>query len=105
MIAHILGIPADHPDAMPLLVQGAHDALEGGVVLSLQDWAAMGFHERAAFTAAGRRLAIANALRVGLAASGESGRVLGEVDGGQAHDDALLSRALRACAEVARGSR
>lgn len=84
-------------EARAVLVEHARMFLAAGGSLSLDDWGALYGAERAAFVAAGRELAVRQAVRIGEAAQGDLAalRVLAEIDGGQAHDDARLAIAVR----------
>ena len=92
-------------DLRPILTEHARFFLQGGGQLALADWASLDELERAAFAAAGRRLRVEQAVRVGLAAQGDLAamRVQAEVDGGQAHDEAALSAAVRAAKAATHG--
>lgn len=87
-----------------LLGEHARAFLLGGGHLSLAEWAGLHGLERAALTAAGRRLVVEQAVRVGTAAQGDLAalRVQAEVDGGEAHDAAMLRTAVQAMARASR---
>jgi hypothetical protein len=88
-----------------VLAEHARLFLIGGGRLSLADWTALSLVERAAFVAAGRLLAVRQAVRIGEASQGELAalRVEAEIDGGAAHDAAALGVAVRHLAREAKG--
>ncbi|MCO5167878.1 MAG: hypothetical protein M9894_16160 [Planctomycetes bacterium] len=85
----------------------ARHFLEAGGVPSLEEWAALTPLERSAFVAAGRTLRVEQAVRTGQASRGELAalRVLGELDQGRAHDEALLEGAVREVSSALRAAR
>lgn len=87
-----------------LLTGHARHFLQGGGSLSLRDWLDLDQPERAAFTAAGKALAVEQAIRIGQSAQGDLAalRVKAEIDGGQDHDRALLRTAVQAAAREVR---
>ncbi len=107
-IAGLYGDAEDHEGRAQLaavLTGHASLYLQGGGALSLQDWLSLDQAERAAFAAAGKTLLVQQAMRIGQAARGDLAalRVHAELDGGKAHDDALLSAAVRSLATAAKG--
>lgn len=106
-IAGLYGDIDDRTKLAGILTGHARHYLQGGGVLSLQDWLSLDQAERAAFAAAGRVLQVEQAIRIGQAARGDLAalRVQAELDGGKAHDDALLSAAVRSLADAAKGGR
>jgi len=92
------------PEVRAVLVEHARLFLAAGGTLTLEDWADLTQPERAAFVAAGKALAVEQAVRVGKASQGELAalRVFAEVDGGEAHDAAALEVAVK---QLARASR
>lgn len=104
ILRRIAGLPPDHADlpgamrarVQAILVAHARYFLAAGGTLTLADWADLEDDERAAFVAAGKALEVERATRQATAASGELGqlRVQAELDGGAAHDDALLRDAV-----------
>ncbi|MBX3467184.1 MAG: hypothetical protein KF878_09845 [Planctomycetes bacterium] len=102
-------LPEDQDQALAVLLDAATHFLMGGGVLSLQDWAAMDTRDRAVFVRAGRKVRAWQAAQTGLAAQGHlhALKVMADVDGGQAHDDAVmtaaLARALQKPTEVVHG--
>lgn len=84
------------PALRELLVENARLFLVAGGTLSLGDWDLLDQAERAAFVAAGRAVAVEQAVRIGKAGQGPLGalRVQAEIDGGEAHDAARLEQAV-----------
>lgn len=109
-VARLYGDPEDEAERSKLaaiLTGHARHYLQGGGSVSLQDWLSLDLAERAAFAAAGKSLQVEQAVRIGQAARGDLAalRVLAELDGGRAHDDALLSAAVRSLAKAAEEGR
>lgn len=114
MLRQIAGLPPYHAD-LPgsvraewhaILTAHARLFLQAGGTLTLRDWADLDEPERAAFVSAGLALEVDRALRAATAAKDEQGalRVLAEVDGGEAHDDALLRDAVARLAGMTGGA-
>jgi hypothetical protein len=95
------------PKLRAVLTEHARLFLQTGGSLSLQEWSDLSDVERAAFVAAGKALDVEQAIRIGQASRGDLAalRVQAEIDGGRAHDDALLSTAVCATAKALGGSR
>lgn len=87
-----------------ILAQEALNYLQAGGVVLPENWLMLSSLERAALTAAGRRLQVEQAVRIGQATQGDLAalRVRGEVDGGLAHDDAALQAAVKGLARARR---
>lgn len=108
-VASLYGEPendAERSQLAAVLTGHARHFLQGGGSVSLQDWLSLDQSERAAFAAAGKALHVEQAMRIGQAARGDLAalRVQAELDGGRAHDNALLSAAVRSLANAAKGA-
>lgn len=87
------------PRVLTVLTGQAEAFLTAGGVVPPRSWLSLSEVERAALVAAGQRRQVAQAVRGGRASSGEVLEVLAEVDGGVAHDDALMASVVRAIAD------
>lgn len=93
-------------EQMATLLDTAASFLRAGGVLSFADWERFGPEEKAAFELAGTLKAVTDALRVGLACSGEDGRnrVRAEVDDGKALAQGAVDAAAEALARKMDGT-
>lgn len=107
-IAKVYGEPGDDEErkALAAILTGhARHFLQGGGVVSMGDWLSLDTDERAALSAAGLSLAVEQAVRSGQAASGELGalKAHAQLDGGRAHDEALLRQSVNSIARALNG--
>lgn len=90
-----------------LLRETASNYLTAGGQVTPSLWLNLDRTERAALTAAGLRLNVDQAIRIGTAAQGDLAalRVRAEIDGGEAHDNAMLRAAVAGLSEEMKGVR
>lgn len=106
----LAGLSTSNPEALKHLTAYACTMLKARVRLSAEFWAEQDGTEQAALLAAGQILDVRQARRFGLCAQGglDALKVEAELDGGAAHDEALLEFAVGQLAtqmEAARNAR
>lgn len=101
-----LGITAEaelSEEIRDAMADEAENFLLAGGSLTLGEWALLSASTREALTEGGRRLEVARALRIGLAAAGQVADVLSEVDGGEQQRRAAIDLALARVAARRKG--
>lgn len=90
---------------LPILVEFSAEFLHAGGTITLQDMRTLAPVEFMALAAAGRRLRIEQAVRIGHASQGplEAATALESVDGGAARDQILADVAVAAAARARNG--